>query len=58
MDVPLTDDHLVEQVAEALYNWDRLMFTRMADRYGAARIAVDTLRKISEELEANGRFIK
>ena len=58
MDVPLTDDHLVEKVAEALYNWDRLMFTRMADRYGAARVAVDTLRKISEELEAKGGLIK
>lgn len=56
MDVPLTDDHLVEKVAEALYNWDRLMFTRMADRYGAARVAVDTLRNIAQSLENEGKF--
>jgi hypothetical protein len=47
----MTDDVLVEQVAEALYNWDKLLFTRLSDRYGAAKVAVDTLRRIAEELE-------
>ena len=57
MDLPLTNDPLVERVADALYAWDKLLFNRLADRYGAARVAVDTLRQIAEELE-KGELLK
>jgi hypothetical protein len=52
-----TNDVLVETVAEALYKWDRLLFTREADRYGAAKVAVETLRNFAEtKLDEKGNF--
>jgi len=54
-EAPMTDDVLVEKVAEALYNWDKLLFNRWLDRYGAAKVAVETLRKIAEGLDEGGK---
>lgn len=50
------EDPLVEEVANALYEWDKLLFGRMSDRYGAAKVAVDTLKKIAERMEMEGLF--
>lgn len=53
MDIPLSTDPLIEAVATELYIWDSKLFSRYSDRYGAAKIAVDTLRRIAEGL-SNG----
>jgi hypothetical protein len=50
MDVPISTDPLIEAVATELYIWDSRLFSRYSDRYGAAKIAVDTLRRIAEGL--------
>jgi len=50
MDNGLTEERLLELVADGLYAWDSLLFARSDDRIGAAFIAIDIFKKAMEGL--------
>lgn len=41
----LTEERLLELVADGLHAWDPLLFSRADDRMGAAFIAIDVFKK-------------
>lgn len=50
LDTDITENDIIALVAESLYLWDRELFNRTSDCVGAARVAYDTMKQISEKL--------